>query len=135
MLLCLLFKPFQAVAKENYSHITGVSIKTSDRRPVGPLTAICLDFINENKNDVNQKSKLTQRRTLKFLNATKRAQFLMPRSLEITFQASRFQIFLGGMPPDPPRRKGPHGPLSGHMYSRLLHLELPLITKVIKTPV
>ena len=41
------------------------------------------------------------------------------------------------MSPDPPRGKGlcgkgPCAPFSGH--SRLLHLEWPLITKVIETP-
>ena len=38
-------------------------------------------------------------------------------------------FFLGGMPPDPPRDKGPCGPFNGH--SRLLHLQWPLITNVI----
>ena len=52
--------------------------------------AVCLDFINENKNDINKKkANSTQRRPLKFLNATKQhgfdEQFLMPRTLEITF--------------------------------------------------
>ena len=27
--------------------------------PVGPLTAVCLDFINENKNDINKKANST----------------------------------------------------------------------------
>ena len=37
------------------------------------------------------------------------------------------------MPPDPPRGKGPYGHFSGH--SRLLHIQWPLITNVIETPV
>ena len=50
------------------------------------LTAVCLDFINENKNDINkQKHIQQQRRTLKFLNATKTARFWTPRTLEIAF--------------------------------------------------
>ena len=44
-----------------------------------------------------------------------------------------FKVFWGSMPPDPPRGKGPCGPFSGH--SRLLHLQRPLIAKVIETPV
>ena len=36
------------------------------------------------------------------------------------------------MPPEAPRRKGPCSPFSGH--SCLLHLQWPLITKVIETP-
>ena len=36
------------------------------------------------------------------------------------------------MPPDPPRGKGPCSPFSGD--SRLLHLQWPLVTKVIETP-
>ena len=48
------------------------------------------------------------------------------------FRAFRFQIFLGGMPPDPPIGNGPCGPFSGH--SRLLHLQWPLVTKVIEAP-
>ena len=51
-------------------------------------------------------------------------------------RTSRFQIFLGGegggINRDPPRGGGPCGPFSGH--SRLLHLQWPLITKVIETP-
>ena len=36
------------------------------------------------------------------------------------------------MPPDPPMGKGLCSPFSGH--SRLLHLQWPLITKVIENP-
>ena len=53
--------------------------------PVGPLT-VCLDFVNENKNDIKKKKQTQQqRRPLKFLNATKTARFLVPRTLEIAF--------------------------------------------------
>ena len=48
------------------------------------------------------------------------------------FRACRFQIFLGGMPPDPVRGREPYGPLSGH--SRLLHPQWPLITNVNEIP-
>ena len=44
-----------------------------------------------------------------------------------------FKFFWRGMPPDPPRGKGPCGPFSG--YNHLLYLQGPLITKVIETPV
>ena len=41
--------------------------------PVGPLTAVCLDFINENKNDIKKRMQIQQqRRPLKLLNATKK---------------------------------------------------------------
>ena len=43
-----------------------------------------------------------------------------------------FKVFWGSMHPDPHRRKGPCGPFSGH--SHLVHLQRPLITKVIETP-
>ena len=43
-----------------------------------------------------------------------------------------FKFYRKGMPPDPPRGKGPCGPFTGN--SCLLHLQLPLITKVIETP-
>ena len=32
---------------------------------------------------------------------------LVPRMLEMAFQSSKFQNFLGDMPPDPPRLRGP----------------------------
>ena len=64
----------------------GVSIKASYQRSTPPvgllLTAVCLDFINENKNDINKEK---QQQPLKFLNATKTERFLMPRRLEIAF--------------------------------------------------
>ena len=41
---------------------------------------------------------------------------VVPRMLEMAFQSSKFQIFLGDMPPDPPRLRGPTTPCS---YSRL----------------
>ena len=45
-----------------------------------------------------------------------------------------FKFFWGSMHPDPPRGKGPCSPFSAH--SRLLlHLQWPLITKVIEIPV
>ena len=44
-----------------------------------------------------------------------------------------FKFFRGGMPPDPPKGKGPYGPFSG--LSRLLNLQWPLTTNVIETPV
>ena len=43
-----------------------------------------------------------------------------------------FKFFWGSMPPEPPREKGACSPFSGH--SCLLHLQWPLITKVIETP-
>ena len=57
-----------------------------------------------------------------------------PERWKLHFRASRFQIFLGGggMPPDPPRGRGPCGPFSGHRC--LLHLQWPLVTNVIETP-
>ena len=48
------------------------------------------------------------------------------------FELLAFNFFWGGMPPDPPKEKGPYNPLSGH--SHLLHLQWLLITKVIETP-
>ena len=71
-------------------------------------------YITENKNDTNFKK-----------NNTKTEWFLMH------FRASRFQFFLGGMPPDPLGER-PCGPFSGH--SCLLHLQWLLITKVTETP-
>ena len=67
----------------------GVSIQAGYRRS----TAACrtsyrrlFDFINENKNDINKKKQIQQRRRLlEFLNATKTARYLMHRTLEITF--------------------------------------------------
>ena len=48
---------------------TGVSIIAGYRRS----TAVCLDFINENKNDINKKKEIQQQRQpLKFVNATKK---------------------------------------------------------------
>jgi len=38
----------------------------------------------------------------------------------------------GGMPPDPPRGKGPYGPFKSH--SRLIALQWPLIPNVIENP-
>ena len=38
------------------------------------------------------------------------------------------------MLPDPSKGKGLYSPFSGHMHSRLLHLQWPLITNVIETP-
>ena len=41
---------------------------------------------------------------------------LVPRMLDMAFQSSKFQNFLGDMPPDPPRLRGPMTPCS---YSQL----------------
>ena len=76
---------------DNYSCLgTGVSIKASywqSMPPVGLLlTAVGLDFINENKNDINKEKQIQQQQQpLKFLNPTKTERFLMPRTLEIAF--------------------------------------------------
>ena len=43
-----------------------------------------------------------------------------------------FKFSWGGMPPDPPRGKGPSGPFKSH--SRLIPLQWPLIPNVIETP-
>ena len=37
---------------------------------------------------------------------------LVPRMLEMAFQSSKFQNFLGDIPPEPPRLKGPMTPCS-----------------------
>ena len=56
----------------------------------------------------------------------------MHRTLEIAFPSFQISIFSGSMAPDPPRGKRSCGPFSSH--SHLLHLQWPLITKVIETP-
>ena len=90
----------------------GVSIKAGYWRSttsVGPLKAVCLDFINENTNDVNKKQQLQQQqRPLEFLNATKIAHFLMPRMLKITFLNLDFKFFVG-------RREYLQTPLEGKL--------------------
>ena len=54
---------------------------------------------------MKKKANSTQRRPLKFLNATKTARFLMPRALEIAFRELLDFIFFsgggGGHAPDP----------------------------------
>ena len=57
-----------------YPFFRGFNKSTAACRTSLPLSI----FINENKSDV-------KRRPLKFLNATKTARFLMPRTLEIAF--------------------------------------------------
>ena len=65
-----------------------------------------------------------------FLTLQKQYAFWFPERRKSLFWASRFQIFVGGIPPDPTRVKGPYGPFSGH--SR--HLYWLLITNVVETP-
>ena len=50
----------------------------------------------------------------------------------ISERLGNLHIFLGGMLLDPPRGKGPCGPLSGH--SCLLHPQWLLVTNIIETP-
>ena len=76
-----------------FSLLARVSINSGFRRSaaacrsrllVGPLTAVCLDFRNENK-DINKKKKANSTTTTtKFFNS-RTARFLMPRTLEIAF--------------------------------------------------
>ena len=95
--------------------IVGVSIKDGYWRsppPVEPLTAVCLGFINENKND-NKKSKFNKNDDhWNFSMLQIQHAFWGPERWKSHFRASRFQIFQGGgMPPDPPKGKGALQPL------------------------
>ena len=82
---------------------------------------------------IKKKQIQQQRRPLKPLNATKNSTLFGAQNAGNRIsKLLDFKFFLGGMPPDPPRRKGPCSPLSGHR--RLLHLQWPLKTKVIETP-
>ena len=65
---------------------------------------------------------------LKFLNATKTAHFLVPRTLEIAFPSCQISSFSGVHVPRPPRGKGPYGRFSDHRHQ--LHLQWPLTINV-----
>ena len=83
---------------------TGVSIKAGYRTPsppVEPLTAICFDFIDENRNN---KQIQQQRRPMRLFKCHKTACFLMHSTLEIggISELLDFQFFWGSMPSDPP---------------------------------
>ena len=116
--------------------MSGVSIKAGYGGlppPVGSLTAICLDFINENKNDSNKKAYSTTPTNTEIFKCYKNSMlFDAQNAWNRISELLDFKVFWGNMPPDPPRGKGPYGPFSGH--SRLLHLQRSLITKVIETP-
>ena len=102
--------------------MSGVSIKAGYGGlppPVGSLTAICLDFINENKNDSNKKAYSTTPTNTEIFKCYKNSMLNDAQNA-------------GNRISEPPRGKGPCGPFSGH--SRLLHLQRPLIAKVIETP-
>lgn len=60
------FQKRKLITSFNNIH-AGVSIKAVDQRSsaaVGTLIAVCLDFINEYKNDINDKKQIKQRRPL-----------------------------------------------------------------------
>ena len=54
------------------------------------------------------------------------------------FQASRFKNFLGGMPPDPPRKTEPYGPLlvtAAYYSSTIRLLQILLKTLSVAGPI
>ena len=69
-----------------------------------------------------------KQQALQFLNATKTARFLVPRTLEIAFPSRQISSFSGVHVPRPSRGKGPYGPFRDH--SRQLHLQSPLTINV-----
>ena len=98
--------------------IAGVSIKAGYQwlpPPVEPLTAVCLDFINENKND-NKKANSTKMTTTETFKCYKNSTvFDAQNNGNHISELLDFKFFLGGgggsMPPDPPKRKGALQPL------------------------
>ena len=112
-----------------------------------PLTAVCLDFINENKMIFIKKANSTTMTTSEIFKCYKNSTLSDAQNAgNRIFELLDFKYFLcvcvwwvgggggggGGVLPGSPRGKGPCGSFSGH--SCLLHLQWPLITKVIEKP-
>ena len=98
--------------------------------PVGPLTAICLDFINENKNDINEKSLLNNNNDFEILNATKNNKhFDAQNAGNHISKLLDFKFFWESMPQTPLEEKGltAHSVVTAVYYTFKDRLELKLL--------
>ena len=115
---------------------SGVSIKAGCTSglllPVGPLTAVCLDFINQVTMILIKKANTTTTTTEIFKCNENSTLFDAQNAENRISELPDFKFFWGYITPDPPGGKGPYGPFSDH--SHLLHLQWSLITNVIETP-
>ena len=84
--------------------------------PVGPLTAVCLDFITENKNDTYKKKEIQQSTTTTeiFKFSKDSMLFNAQNAGNCISELLDFKFFLGEACPRPPRGKETCGPFSGH---------------------